>query len=80
MERFDNWMSYSFDNGIINGAKPAIDSTFKLHFNKDYKPKQLSYYDALFHNARMMKDSYSEMALFLCFDSQLRAYLPVATN
>lgn len=60
MERFDNWMSYSFDNGVINGAKPSMDSTFKLHFKKNYKCQQMSYYDALSYNARMMKDSYSE--------------------
>jgi hypothetical protein len=60
MERFNNWMSYSFEDGVVNGAKPAIDSIFKLHFKKNYQYTQMSYYDALFHNARMMKDSYSE--------------------
>jgi len=60
MERFDNWMSYSFDNGIVNGSKPSIDSTFKLHFKENYRYKQMSYYDALFYNARMLKDNYTE--------------------
>jgi hypothetical protein len=60
MERFNNWMSYSFNNEVINGAKPAINSTFKLHFKKNYQYQDMSYYDALFYNARMMKDSYSE--------------------
>jgi len=27
----------------------------------------------------LLKDSYSEMALFLCFDSELKSYLPVGT-
>ena len=53
-------MSYSFNNEVINGAKPAIDSTFKLHFKKNYQCQDMSYYDALFYNTRMMKDSYSE--------------------
>lgn len=61
MERFDGWMSYSFDDGKeINGAKPKIDSIFNLHFKKEIKYKKMSYYDALLYNARMMKDSYSE--------------------
>lgn len=60
MERFDNWMTYSFSDGIINGSKPKIDSVFKLNFKHGYRPKTMSYYDALYYNARAMKDSYNE--------------------
>jgi hypothetical protein len=60
MERYNDWMSYSFDDGPINGPKPTATSTFKLHFKQGTEYKKMSYYDALFYNARMMKDNYSE--------------------
>jgi hypothetical protein len=60
MERFDNWMTYSFSDGIVNGSKPKIDSGFNLNFKKGYRPKTMSYYDALYYNTRSMKDSYKE--------------------
>jgi hypothetical protein len=61
MERLDNWMSYTFDDSNIrNGAKPNRTSKFKLHFKKGFKYQEMSYYDALLYNARMIKDSFSE--------------------
>lgn len=60
MERFDNWMSYSFDDGPINGEKQHPFSKFKLHFKKGFNVKQLNYFDALFHNATVVRDSFSE--------------------
>lgn len=60
MERFDNWMSYSFDDGPINGEKQHPFSKFKLHFKKGFRVKQLNYFDALFHNATVVRDSFSE--------------------
>jgi len=60
MIRHNNWMSYSFDDGSINGAKPNMYSTFKLHFKKGLKYKTMSYYDALYYNASVMRDEFSE--------------------
>lgn len=61
MERYDNWMTYSFDDQTeVNGAKPNKKSIFKLHFKKGYQCKKMSYYDALLYNARMIKDNFSE--------------------
>ena len=60
MERFNNWMSYSFDNGPINGAKPSFNSIFKLHFKEGTTYKKMSYYDALYYNTRIMKDNFAE--------------------
>lgn len=59
MERFNNWMTYSFDNGPMNGPKPAFDSIFKLHFKKGMEYKKMSYYDALFYNGSMIADNYT---------------------
>lgn len=60
MERLNNWMQYSFDDGAIYGPKTGKDSIFKLHFAKGLEVKDLSYYDALFYNARMMAENYSQ--------------------
>ena len=60
MKRHNDWMAYSFDDEPLNGAKPAINSTFKLHFKKGLEYRQMSYYDALYHNARVMRDEFSE--------------------
>jgi hypothetical protein len=60
MERLNNWMQYSFDHGEIYGPKTGKDSVFKLHFAQGLEVKELSYYDALFYNARMMAENYSQ--------------------
>jgi hypothetical protein len=60
MERLNNWMTYSFDDGPINGPKPSAKSVFKIHFKKGLEYQRMSYYDALYYNARMLKDNYSE--------------------
>lgn len=59
MERFNNWMSYSFDNNPIGQAKPSKNSVFNLHF-KNTEVKSLNYYDALFYNARLIADNYPQ--------------------
>jgi hypothetical protein len=59
MERHNNWMSYAFD-GIDLGKKLNRNSKFTLKINKKIDSYIPSYKDALFHNARLMRDSYSE--------------------
>lgn len=59
MERLDNWMSFTFD-GVEYGNKVNEESQFGLKFNKKISNPILSYQDALFNNARLMRDSYSE--------------------
>ena len=59
MERHNQWMSYSFDN-IEYGKKTDSNSIFKIHFNKKIDKTIPSYRDALFNNARIMRDSYNE--------------------
>lgn len=59
MERLNNWMSYSFDDGPIFGPKLTRDSIFKLHFAKGIEVKDLHYYDALKYNAQMVADNFT---------------------
>lgn len=59
MERFGNWMSYSFDDGPMLGPKLTKDSVFKLHFANSVRVKDLHYYDALKYNAQMVADNFS---------------------
>lgn len=59
MERFENWMSYSYD-GIEYGKKTSNTSQFKLLINKKASSPIPSYKDALFNNAKLMRDMYSE--------------------
>lgn len=58
MERYNNWMTYSFDDGPIFGKKQHKDSVFKLHFNPT-PVNDISYYDALFYNGRMVADNFA---------------------
>jgi hypothetical protein len=59
MERYENWMSFSFD-GIEYGRKTIQESSFSLKFNKKIDKQISSYNNALFNNARIMRDSYKE--------------------
>lgn len=57
MKTHNNWLNYSFD-GVLSGQRTSPSSAFNLHFNKTHSP--LPYYEALYNNARMVRDSYSE--------------------
>jgi hypothetical protein len=59
MERFENWMSYSYD-GVEYGRKTSYQSQFKLLINKKVSKPIPSYKDALFNNAMLMRDMYSD--------------------
>lgn len=59
MERLNNWMSYSFDNGPISGPKLSKDSIFKLQFAKGIQVKDLDYYNALKYNAQMVAENFT---------------------
>lgn len=60
MQRFNAWMSYSFD-GVEYGKKLTEESVFSINFNKKIKKDLIpSYKDALYNNARIMRDSFSE--------------------
>lgn len=56
MIRHKNWMSYSYD-GIAYGKKTNIDSLFTLNF-KPIDCEKLSYQQALYRNAEIIKDCY----------------------
>jgi hypothetical protein len=60
MQRFNNWMSYSFD-GIEYGKKLTRESVFSINFNNKIKKDCIpNYKDSLYNNARVMRDSFSE--------------------
>ena len=60
MQRFNNWMSYSFDK-IEYGKKLTKESIFSINFNNKIKKESIpSYKDALYNNAKIMRDSFSE--------------------
>ncbi len=59
MERYKNWMTFSFD-GIEKSPKQTYKSILSLNFNVPKDIKNMSYYDALKENARIMRDSFSE--------------------
>ena len=59
MERYKNWMTFSFD-GIEQSPKQTYKSILSLNFNVPKDIKNMSYYDALKENARVMRDSFSE--------------------
>ena len=53
-------MSYSFD-GIEYGKKLTRESVFSINFNNKIKKDSIpSYKDALYNNARIMRDSFTE--------------------
>lgn len=54
----NDWMSYSYD-GIINGKKLNNSSVFKIHYNHGSVLK-MSYKDALYRNAKIIRDLYPE--------------------
>lgn len=60
MERFNNWMTYHFDDGPVYGPKLHKDSVFKIAFAKNLTIKKLKYYDALKYNAKMVAENYSQ--------------------
>jgi hypothetical protein len=60
MNRSKDWMSYSFDK-IEYGKKLTKQSIFSINFNNKIKKESIpSYKDALYNNARIMRDSFSE--------------------
>jgi hypothetical protein len=59
MQRFNNWMSYNFD-GVEYGIKKDKHSIISINFNNKISTPLPSYKDALFNNARIMRDSYKE--------------------
>jgi hypothetical protein len=59
MERYNNWMSYSFD-GNEYGSKKNKNSVMSINFNNKVSKSLPTYKDALFNNARIMRDSYRE--------------------
>lgn len=59
MERYNNWMTFSFD-GVPMAHKQTRGSLLELHFNIPSTIKKLSYFDALYYNAQVMRDSYNE--------------------
>ena len=59
MERYCNWMSYSFD-GIEYGKKQSKTSVFTLNFNRTIEGGTTTYYQALLDNAGRMRDTYAE--------------------
>lgn len=58
MIRHNNWMSYSYD-GIERGRK-NFNSLFSLKFNCLEKPLSISYKDALYRNATLMRDQFND--------------------
>ena len=59
MERYKNWMTYSFD-GVPNAIKTDRRSFLDLHFNVPDDIVPMSYHNALKQNATIMRDSFSE--------------------
>lgn len=59
MERFENWMSYSFDD-VEFGIKTKNTKNFKINFNKKIQQPLPTYKDALYNNARLMRENYAE--------------------
>lgn len=59
MERFNNWMSYRFDDGNLLGSKTSKNSIFKLVFPQTINCSDMDYYVALEHNARMVAENFS---------------------
>lgn len=58
MIRYNDWMSYSYD-GVEYGVKND-GSIFSLHFNSANPPLELTYKEALYRNASIMRDSFNE--------------------
>lgn len=59
MERFENWMSYSYDD-IEYGRKKVDTKKFTININKKISKPLPSYKDALFNNAKIMREMYNE--------------------
>ena len=59
MERFENWMSYSYD-GVEYGRKQIDTKEFTINYNKKISKPLPPYKDALLYNARLMREMYNE--------------------
>ncbi len=59
MQRYNNWMTYSFD-GVEYGPKLSPTSKFVINLKPQIEGPLPSYKDALMRNARLLRDSYSE--------------------
>ena len=59
MQRFNNWMSFSY-NGVEYEKKTKYDDVLTINFNKKIFKSTISYKDALLNNAKLMRDSYTE--------------------
>lgn len=58
MNRYQNWMTYSFNNSLMIQKLSSLDN-LSLHFDiKDLK--NLDYHSALKYNASVMRDSFNE--------------------
>jgi hypothetical protein len=60
MERLDNWMSYSFDDGPLYGNKKTRNDVFRLHLSNNIKIKNLSYKESLYYNAKMVAENFPQ--------------------
>jgi tRNA(Ile)-lysidine synthase TilS/MesJ len=58
MERFENWMSYSYD-GVEYGKKQVDTTEFTINYNKKISKPLPSYKDALLNNAKIMREMYN---------------------
>ena len=58
MKRLNNWMTYRFDDGPVYGPKMSKDAIFKIEFCKNLEIKNLSYFDSLLYNAKMVADNF----------------------
>jgi hypothetical protein len=58
MLRYNDWMTYRFDDGPINGPKLSKDSIFKIEFAKNIEFKKLDYFDSLIYNAKMVAENF----------------------
>ena len=59
MERFENWMSYSYD-GVEYGRKKVDTKEFTININKKKSKPLPSYKYALLNHAKIMREMYNE--------------------
>lgn len=74
MITYNDWMSYSYD-GVINGKKIKNSSIFKIHYNNK-NALQMSYKDALYRNASLMRELYPE-PFDVCFSGGIDSEIVV---
>lgn len=58
MQRYNNWMWYTYDDLPPNQPKPKPDSVLNLHFDKSYKLLDIDYFEALRRNALLLQEIY----------------------